>query len=309
MNTQTDTGADFFIPLSCMDITYKQFIEFRAAEQEFFKANQPDEDDQGEDEGSEEDNSAGEPNYTDPEYINKIERSTFHMVNVCSMLCRGPIESIPIAIAGDNVAQLIESGFTFGFNDEVTLIRLYCHIVNLINGYKPHKPTKDYQYTWLGVEYFIDPNEAYDALTGQSHTVGEALTVLQLQKQAVAVIEQKGDKDGNVSFNLGLGELAVLLRPKGVKVPVSKKERTAFINRQKKIFEDLPLSVVLDVRFFLLHTLIRLAKKRLTDTFSTRPKTKRNLSRIKTARKLKGLKSKRKTLGRYSAGITTTNWR
>ena len=278
MLAQTDEGL--FIPMSCDELTFMQFIDIKAAEQKFFKASQPkvELDEDGNEILIEEEN----------EYLAELEQkqATFqHMVEICGLACQGPIDKVLLAMPEDNAVDLFAEKFTFGPGDEVSLIRIYCHLVNMIEAYQPRKIKSDFSFVWQGNEYCIDPNEAYNALTGISYTIGEAITALEFQRITHTLIDRKGDPEGNLAFTLGLKEFALLMRPKGHRLPVRKKDRTEYIGSQVKKFKYLPCSVVLDVRFFLLRTLMNLQKQRLTDTFLPPQKTKRSQSRHKDQRR------------------------
>lgn len=257
---KTDQEHTIDFPLTIEEITFKQFVEFRAREDMFFKSNLEDED--------------GNIIQVDP--AQRVIDSLDRMLETLSELVTGDLKQLPVASPGEDVNVLYEEGFMYtGMNlwtTELNLVRLYIHCVNIIRYYEPEEVYKDvseYKIDWRGKTYQINQEEAVKSLLGLSFTAGEAITVLEFQKKAHQLTEKHGDQDGNLAFNLGLQELAVLLRLPGEKLPVQRRKRIRFIDKRAKLFADIPLDVVMDVRFFFLHILTSYIKTRCTN-FSSR---------------------------------------
>lgn len=162
--------------------------------------------------------------------------------------------------------------------DDITATGLYLHLLYLIETYKGRVKDKDliYEFEHKGEKYQVN-ERGIKALSGMAFTVGEVVEVLQYQKlytdmqrqfekQNEMQTGQTGifDLDCAMEFKLGLQEIAVLARKKDEKLPVIKREKDAFIVERMQVFQDLPMSIVLDIRFFLLSGLKKLAATQIT---------------------------------------------
>jgi hypothetical protein len=243
-------------PITIEEIKFKQFVEFRAAEDLFFKSNLEDEE--------------GNPIETEPlqRSIDGIDR----MLVTLKALCIGDLKQLPLTVPNEDINELYKSGFCYTLNnlwsEELTLIRLYVHCVNIIRNYKTEdvfEEGKDYVLNWKDNKYVINQDDSAKHLLGLSFTAGEAITTLEFQKKTHQVSKKHGDPEGNLAFNLGLQEIAVLLRKPGEKLPIQRRKRIKFIDKRAKIFEDIPLDIIMDVRFFFLRTLTRFIKTRFTN--------------------------------------------
>lgn len=133
-----------------------------------------------------------------------------------------------------------------------TLFGLYWHYVHLINSYVPTKVDKNYQLEWKDKVYVFDEGEVLALFGFGKLTTGVTLTLLEMER-VKSIRESKGFE--NLDFQLGLQQVAILLREPGVKLPLNRRERIEFIDKQVEVFEDLPATIVYDMRFFFLHTL------------------------------------------------------
>ena len=241
--------ADFTldIPLSVEEITFEQFIDFTAKEQKFFESVESDK----------------EPK--------AIDESIGHLIEAIGLLVAGDVEQLPFS-ADDDAEQLIQSNFMLSIDSigqELTIIKLYAHCVNLISSYQPVIPPAEFNLEWNGIRYTINRNEAVRSLLNVPLTAGEVITTLELQRKTVNAIKKKGDPDGNLAFNLGLQEMAVLLRKPNERLPSNRRKRIDFIDERVKTFRHLPMDIVLDVRFFLISSMNEYLKTRLTSSSST----------------------------------------
>lgn len=133
-----------------------------------------------------------------------------------------------------------------------TLFGLYWHYVHLINSYTPTRVKQDYKLVWKDKTYVFDEKEVLALFGFGKLTTGVTLTLLEMER-VKSIKESKGFE--NLDFQLGLQQVAILLREPGVKLPLNRRERIEFIDKQVQIFEDIPATIVYDMRFFFLHTL------------------------------------------------------
>jgi len=240
------------VPLSIDELTFETVIDFKAARERYLKESVLPELEEGE-----------EHSYTT--LVGSLEKVLAHKLNAIKLVCSGPIHILPWSLEGDG--DLIGENFQLNLGDELSLDRLYAHIVNMIELYEPTVVPADFSIVHHGVKYTIDPREAFNTLMGVSYTAGEALTILELRRQAYKVIDEKGDLDGNLAFNLGIREVCLLLREPGVEVPAFKAERNAFIDAHAPKFRDLSYDIVLNIRFFFLFTIQKYARTKLISSF------------------------------------------
>ena len=180
--------------------------------------------------------------------------------------------------------------------DDLSIVRLYYHIHNVINTYTPTPIT---EFTYKDEVYKINNNAFNSAMFGENQlTTGEAVEVLELRhrfqqayeiyeknmkrKEAIATGERVDPMDAIVDpeeerydgafmqsmrWQFGLKELAILSKKEGERLPFSHPVREKFIEDRAREFEDIPASVVADVRFFLTCSLENYVKTATTQAF------------------------------------------
>lgn len=156
---------------------------------------------------------------------------------------------------------------------QTSLLTLYIRLASTIEGYQPKERRgfthKGHEYTW--------PEKVVDNFGrnwyGQTLTTAEAIECLQTEHVYNAKDEGGVYVLADRKYHVDITLCAVLSRRvKGGKVenlPLPFNERRAFIERRVKDFEDLPMSVALDMAFFLTSSKIASAVTRLSSTPST----------------------------------------
>lgn len=134
--------------------------------------------------------------------------------------------------------------------DPFTTVTLYNHVVAVINHFKTN--IKDWSIKHKGQTFYIASRK--ELYPSNKLTVGESLTMLELSRRIKKLIDRKGDADGNYEFSLGLEEIAILARKQGEMLPINPSDRLEFIKNRAEFFKDCPLSEILKVRFFFIHT-------------------------------------------------------
>lgn len=232
------------IPFSAHEMKYADVIDFRAHEQASFKAN-------------------GEGKELD---------ALISLNSAVLSLVSGDLQYVPNYLDQEDAKTLIDNGYTIQPGEDVSMARLYAHLVSTVNNYEPEELKSDFSLDWYDLEndpcvrgqekkfsvtYYIDPERADRLLTEKAYTNGETIELLEFRKDIKANIEEKGDPQGNLAFTLSLAQMSILLRKKGEELPAQAQERKAFIDHRSKVFADLPYNIVLDVRFFLIGILIK----------------------------------------------------
>lgn len=229
------------IPFSAHEMKYADVIDFRAHEQASFKAN-------------------GEGKELD---------ALISLNSAVLSLVSGDLQYVPNYLDQEDAKTLIDNGYTIQPGEDVSMARLYAHLVSTVNNYEPEELKSDFSLDWYDLnkipkgykkvrtKYYIDPERADRLLTEKAYTNGETIELLEFRKDIKANIEEKGDPQGNLAFTLSLAQMSILLRKKGEELPSQAQERKAFIDHRSKVFADLPYNIVLDVRFFLIGILIK----------------------------------------------------
>ena len=247
------------IPMNCSEITFEQFIDFTYYEQRYFKASTK----------TKVEDEIAENNYDD------LDKSIEHLYKAVGFVVKGELDDL-IFQKGESVSNLIDAKWTLtleSLGEELTLLKLYAHIINLLSSYKAVLNPPDFELEWSGNKYVINKEEAVRSLLNVPLTAGEMITTLELQKKTLKMVEKKGDPEGNLAFNLGLQEFAVLMRRPKERLPSNRRKRITFIDRRVKIFRKLPMDVVLNVRFFLVRSMVDYMKTQLTSSSSTLQKS------------------------------------
>ena len=217
------------VPYTGYEITYCQFIDFREAEQVAF----------------------GEDAEVDP---------GSSRIACVQSVCSGDIDVLPYSLPDD--AYLPED-FMVGLNEDLSIMKLYKHLVTVIQTFKVEKdgktklrgPEIDYTYSTIykGDEYFITPERAELMYARRPYRAGEWIEAVELER----LLEfkknlDKGNDGGALEFRMTLMQMAVILRKKDEKLPLNVAERNKFMNERAVHFKDLPLHTVLSVRDFFL---------------------------------------------------------
>lgn len=246
--------------------TFEQFCDFRQAESRYIEASQ-------------------KARKAKPGQAERWrEKAIGHLIGAIRHMVSGALDEVPIEGPRENVAKLFD-GYTIKAGDELSLWRLYAHTVNTINAYRPEGIPETFSISIGGKRYHLSGG-VINITAGQGHKVGEAIEVMEYQRRAEGIVQQNKTEVGNIEFNLGLTELAILMREKGVELPAKEAERAAYIERQKEVFRQATLEDVLKLRFFLGNTFVKTTKHRSIRTFGRH--------RRAFTRKGKGRQSRRK---------------
>jgi hypothetical protein len=147
--------------------------------------------------------------------------------------------------------------FTLGKKEQtVTAMKVYYHVLNLINAYQQDNPSESFEYK--GETYYIS-SVVNDGLNAQ-----EGIITSEIERRWSEIAQGKAtdikgnlilDDNGNFEFSLNLRLFAVLCRKKGESIPIDIRERDKWLTERAELFKDIPMNIVLDVRFFLLDTM------------------------------------------------------
>jgi len=165
------------------------------------------------------------------------------------------VKDLPYSIDEDD-AKLIDKGYFLGFGEELSILRLYAHLVTLVKGYKPEYLDSDLFKIQIGKEEFcIDQKRAGMTMAMDGVTTGEAVEILEFQRVARDAVKSKRVDFGNMDFTLGLKTFAVLVRKPGEELPFDRQECDYFLNNRMNVFKDVvTVEEVLMLRFFLINS-------------------------------------------------------
>ena len=268
MRANLEGGGFIDFPIDLDRLKFGQYTDFKACEAQFFESNSvlpegvdPDEFDEDELEELK-------------QLIIDDNTATEHLIEAVSYLVEGDVDLLDFSLPGDKLDELIDGGYIIKPGDDISTLRVYAHIITLINAYHEDKDKavdKDFSLEWKGETYYIQSEAISKQLQNVTMTNGEVLTILELNRLADRKLQKYGDLDGNIEFNMGLEEVAILLRKKDERLPVNRRKRIRFIDERKKVFEDIPLTTALGISFFLARTLIKSVQTHVTNSFSKGP--------------------------------------
>jgi len=226
------------IPFHPGQMTYGQFIDFKKEEEFYHNLNVDDKE-------------------------MSVEE---HLISAVSHIV-GDCSDIPFNIKGDSIRSMIDSSFMLLPGKEVSVMRIYAHIINLMNNFKlelsegKNLIDRSYCVEYEGEKYYIDP-DSLDRNFGYERPfkTGEVLEAKSLERELNNLSKLRTanpikDMDGGIEFGLDMKILAIIMRKKGEKLPVQYRERKRFLTERAKLFSGLPMDVVLGVRFFFQSTL------------------------------------------------------
>jgi len=221
-----------------------------------------------------------------------------YLFKAVSRFVGGDLDQLTYNIDNDKqVQELLDKGFLFGSDVsklnysfkvdtfEISIVRLYIHIITIVNQYKPNKIPAEFKVKWYSEPlkegqnrrknakknwYYLQANEARSTLKFKKAnlTFGEVFLMGIIQDNFEKKKASTKHLNGNAAFNLNIKCLSVLLRKKGEKIPIDKKDYDPFIKQRQSVWRDIPLSTVLDVRFFFLNTIEESVQSSVTNIFS-----------------------------------------
>lgn len=228
------------IPYNLKGFTFENFCDFKTEESKFFDATEREE----------------------------PEEAIAHMKTAVSIFFKGAgLEDLPISLPGEDIDQKIKDRYLIAPGDKISLFSLYPHLITVINQFIPEQIPTEIKINLAGDTYTITNRIALEAMLSRPVTTGEALEVLEYRNRAGQQESLRPIDGGNIDFNLGLTEMAILLRKKGERLPANKAERDRFIERRKKLFRAIPLEEVLATRFFFIQLFLRYGKTPIINFF------------------------------------------
>jgi len=221
------------VPFSVGDMLFEGYCDFRTGEAKYIEAARS----------------------LRTEQTMDVEEAVQHLTAAVASLVKGNVEELQFAIPGDNMASLLDGGWRVTLGEDLSIMRLYSHLVATLRTFKPSEIVHPFSVVVQGKKYVLDSRRANTLLTGVALTTGEVLETLEYQRRAERIVEGAPLEVGNVDFNLGLTELALLLRPEGERLPADRAAREAIIGQRKQVFRKIGMDTVLTLRFFLLNSL------------------------------------------------------
>lgn len=236
------------VPFNAEEFQFEAVADFMNAEQKFLKEAQADlPDDIDEDEEYDEEEIEAMTEYKIDE-----EEAQLHLIDAVSEIIPD-IDLLPFSIEGDDPNALINEKYFLKPGHKLSTVRLYAHIITIINSYKPEELDIDYKVEWNNETYYLEPDDALRVLGfKKAYTNADVIIVNRFNQKANKKSLIQDNLGGNIMFNLGIEEMAILLRKKNEEVPLKRSRQIAWINERKKIFKKMPYSLILNVRFFLL---------------------------------------------------------
>lgn len=236
-----------FLPQTATDWLWSGYCDFRAYEQAWFVANRTLQD---------------EPS---PEAEEAAGLAVTAMI--ASVAGLEVAHRLPLTVAGDDLGQMIRSGYQLGLDHEITQLRLYAHLsVVAATVDNPKYDPKELPTTLrLDIDYktyVVQRDSSARVLAGKPLTTAEAVEVQEYRRlHNMHVSTLKGSHPTTVAgldYTLGLTCLAMLVRPQGERIPGGSGARERWIASRREKLEHVDLATVKQVTFFLTAALLRL---------------------------------------------------
>lgn len=266
------------IPISPNDITWSQYNSFRAQEAFYFQLRDSDD----------------------------IAKEVYCLCEAVSVVCGLDADVLyndfPLTLANETAEDL--KYYTLSIGDQLSVLRLYFHINNLCDLYRPNEfdeKETEFHIEINGEKYYLDNNLWENVMLGNlmlpTIEVVEVMHLQQRFKEAVTAYDEAFDtesqegvledddgiKIGAGSFMagqdmlLGQNEAAILLKKKGERLPYKRTLRRKFIEERAKMFGDVPFPKIADMRFFLINMSLKLLLKENIPLFGKESQESGNL--------------------------------
>lgn len=177
------------------------------------------------------------------------------------LMCEGDLYALPFDLESDVLVGA--EGFQIDRNatfDELSILRLFIHCQNIVLNYTPSfEDVSHFVFNWKHETFYLSGSIGKN-LSDKNLTTGEMIEILEFERLKKAETQKEGDADGAIYFTTLLWRFAVMMRKEGEQLPINKSERQKFLEKRIKFFKDLPMSIVLELSFFLTRLSIPLLK-------------------------------------------------
>lgn len=195
-------------------------------------------------------------NETVTDYTDEIET----YITAVGLICKGDLHDLPFDIVNDTTVGV--EGFQIARNakfEDISILRLFVHCQNIILNYIPSFEDNYFMFNWKGETFYLSGSIG-KKMSDKNLTTGETIEILEFERLKKTETQKEGDADGAIYFTTLLWRFAVMMRKEGEQLPVNKSERQKFLEERIIFFKDLPMSIVLDLSFFLTRLSVPLLK-------------------------------------------------
>ena len=192
-------------------------------------------------------------------------------------------------------------GFVFNSDSDCSIVKLYAHLVTVINNYQPEKCK---ELTTHGSTFYLQGTAIKKSIMQDENnplTSGEIIELLELQKGMDSLKTGEYSHDANINFSLGLREMAILYRKENEHLPLEKEKLEKFIQERSKMFAEITLNYILDLAFFFQNFLMECQKEKILLSFSI-PRKESPQPQMKVVNMNATPNRKHRRLGKYTAG-------
>lgn len=274
MKAILDNGAELDIPFHASEVLWSTWSDFKIKENEYFEAAGGNTDEEG----------TPKPD---------IREATIALVEAVGIICGEGVKSLKFSI-GEEEYKLIDEGYMLKIGEEVTILKLYAHLITVIDKFVPVNLQNVFRIKIGGAVFQIDKSRAASLFGFDSLSVGEAIEILEFMRVGREAVKLKRVSLGNMDFSMGLRQIATILRKPGEELPWNKKELEDFLDRRCKVFEPhVTAEQILTLRFFLINSFIA-SKITLDTSFSLKDRRDQTTYRIKAIKPKKGAKRQKR---------------
>ena len=273
MKAILDNGAELEIPFHASEVLWSTWSDFKIKENEYFQAA-----------GKQDEEGVVKPDVRD---------ATIALVEAVETICGEGVKLLKFSI-GEEEYKLIDSGYVLKMGEEVTILKLYAHLVTVVDKFVPVDLKNVFRISIGNAVFQIDKSRAASLFGFDSLSVGEAIEILEFMRVGREAVKLKRVSLGNMDFSMGLRQIATILRKPGEELPWNKKELEDFLDRRCKVFEPhVTAEQILTLRFFLINSFIE-SKITLDTNSSSKDRRDQTTYRIKAIKQKKGAKRQKR---------------
>lgn len=269
MKAILDNGAELEIPFHASEVLWSVWSDFKIKENEYFEAA-----------GKQDEEGVSKPDVRD---------ATIALVEAVQTICGEGVKSLKFSI-GEDEYKLIDTGYVLQMGQEVTILKLYAHLITVIDKFVPTDLKNVFRIKIGNAVFQIDKSRAASLFAFDSLSVGEAIEILEFMRVGREAVKLKRVSLGNMDFSMGLRQVATILRKPGEDLPWNKKELEDFLDRRCQVFEPhVTAEQILTLRFFLINSFIE-SKTTLDINFSSKDRRGQATHKIKAIKRKSGAK-------------------
>lgn len=262
VTVEGENKGEVRIPIDAFEITFEAFSDWQPVEAKFVLSNR---------EG-------------------RKEEAVALLTEAVAVICGNGVHNLPFSIEGDNLGGMIDGGYRVGLRDEVSVLRLYAHLVTVMRKeleppLNENKLPDSIEINHGGKTFEVNHRSAVRIATNNPLTAGEVIETMEYNRRNSMAVKSGNLEASTLDFTLGLSVFAILCKQKGERLPAEEGARDLWIKKRRELLATISMADVMRVRFFLLTALRKSTKQTSTGSSA---KVRQDLRDRRQARRRKG---------------------